>query len=356
MSALEDSLSRIRPADAAFAAAAREREDSLTKPQGSLGALEEVAVRIAAMRGTARPRLGPGAVFVMAADHGVAAEGVSLYPSEVTAQMVANFLAGGAAINVLARAAGARVVVTDVGVAADLPAAPGLYSRKLARGTANMARGPAMSRDQARAAIEVGIEVFEAEYALEPFFIAATGDMGIANTTPSAAIASAFTGLPPRETVGRGTGVDDEGVKRKIAAIERAFAASRPDPRDALDVLAKLGGFEIAAIAGTCLAAAARRMPVLVDGFISTAGALVAARLCPAAADYMIAAHASAERGHRAMLEALGLRPLLDLGLRLGEGTGAALALPLCVAACLSLDEMATFAEAGVSDKEEGTS
>jgi nicotinate-nucleotide--dimethylbenzimidazole phosphoribosyltransferase len=353
MSILEKTIAAIAPADSAAAEAARAREDDLTKPRGSLGRLEDVAVKIAAMRGTARPRLGLGVVFVMAADHGVAAEGVSLYPSEVTAQMVANFLAGGAAINVLSRAAGARVAVTDMGVAADLPASPLLHDRKIAKGSGNIARGPAMSRDEARRAVEAGIEVFEAEYAKEPFSIAATGDMGIANTTPSAAIAAVLTGLSAREVVGRGTGIDDAGMKRKIAAVERALAVNRPDRADALGVLAKVGGFEIGALAGVCLAAAARRMPVIVDGYISTAGAMVAAGLAPAAKDYMISAHASAERGHRAMLESLGLEPLLDLGLRLGEGTGAALAMPLCVAACKVLDEMATFSEAGVSDKHE---
>jgi nicotinate-nucleotide--dimethylbenzimidazole phosphoribosyltransferase len=351
MNTLDRTLSSIVKADEKAAAAARAREDDLTKPRGSLGLLEDVAVRIAAMRGTPRPRLGPGAVFVMAGDHGVAAEGVSLYPSEVTAQMVANFLSGGAAINVLSRAAGARVVITDAGVAADIPAAPGLYGKKIGKGTANIARGPAMSREDARRSLEVGIEVFEAEYAREPFFIAATGDMGIANTTPSAAIAAAFMGVEPRAVVGRGTGLDDSGVERKVKAVERALEVNRPDPADALDVLAKVGGFEIGAIAGVCLAAAARRMPVIVDGFISTAGALVAASLAPFAADYMLASHASAELGHRAMLKRLGLEPLLDLGLRLGEGTGAALAMPLCVSACKILDEMATFSEAGVSDK-----
>jgi nicotinate-nucleotide--dimethylbenzimidazole phosphoribosyltransferase len=352
MSIFDETIAKIGKADEASARAARARQDDLTKPRGSLGLLEEVSVRIAAMQRSARPRLGPGAVFVMAGDHGVAAQGVSLYPSEVTAQMVGNILAGGAAINVLSRAAGARVVVTDAGVASDIPDAPGLYQKKVGRGTADIALGPAMSRDQARRSIEAGIEVFEAEYAKEKFFIAATGDMGIANTTPSAAIASALSGLSPRELAGRGTGIDDAMLERKIAVIEKALAINTPDPKDGLDVLAKVGGFEIGAIAGVCLAAAARRMPVIVDGFISTAGAMIAAALSPVAKSYMLASHVSSERGHRAMLAGLGLTPLLDLGLRLGEGTGAALAMPLCVAACRILDEMATFSEAGVSDKE----
>lgn len=354
MTLLEKTIASILPSDRDAARAAKAREDDLTKPRGSLGLLEEVAVKIAAMRGTARPRLDPasGVVFVMAGDHGVVAEGVSLYPAEVTPQMVANILAGGAAINALSRVAGARVVVTDVGVAADLPPAPGFYARKVARGTANMARGPAMGLDEARRSIEAGIEVFEAEYAKKAFQIAATGDLGIGNTTPSAAIAAVYTGLPARSTVGRGTGLDDAGVARKALVVERALEVNRPDAAEALGVLAKVGGFEIGGIAGVCLAAAAHRIPVVVDGFISTAGALIAAGLAPAATDYMLASHASTEGCHRAMLEKLGLAPLLDLGLHLGEGTGAALAIPLCVAACHVLDEMATFSEAGVSDKE----
>ncbi|HUW41951.1 MAG TPA: nicotinate-nucleotide--dimethylbenzimidazole phosphoribosyltransferase [Rectinemataceae bacterium] len=353
MNLLETTIARIRETDRAAAEAARSRQDSLTKPRGSLGLLEDLSVRIAGIVGTARPSLGPGAVFVMAGDHGVCAEGVSAFPQEVTPQMVHNFLAGGAGINVLARWARARVVVTDVGVASDIAPAPGLYIKKIARGTANMATGPAMSRDEARRAVEAGIEVFEAEYAREPFGIAATGDMGIGNTTPSTALASVFTGVAARDIVGRGTGIDDAGLARKLAVIERALAVNRPDAKDALGTLASVGGFEIGAIAGVILAAAARRMPVLIDGFISGAGALVARGLAPLSAEYMIAAHASAEAGHRAMLTALGLKPLLDLGLRLGEGTGAALALGLCDAACRILDEMATFGEAGVSDKKD---
>lgn len=354
MNLLDKTIASIVPSDKEAMAKARAREDDLTKPRGSLGLLEDVAVKIAAMRGTARPRIdaGSGIVFVMAGDHGVTAEGVSLYPAEVTVQMIANILAGGAAINVLSRAAGTRVVVTDAGVAADIAEAPGLYGRKIGKGTRNIAQGPAMTRDEARRAVEAGIEVFEAEYTAKPFQIAATGDLGIGNTTPSAAIAAVYTGLPPSRVVGRGTGLDDAGLARKAAVVERALATNRPDASDALDVLAKVGGFEIGAIAGTCLAAAARRIPVVVDGFISTAGALIAAGLAPASTDYMLAAHSSAEGCHPAMLGRLGLVPLLDLGLHLGEGTGSALAIPLCVAACRILDEMATFSEAGVSDKE----
>lgn len=350
MSLLDTTIAAIAKPDAAAAAAARARQDSLTKPMGSLGVLEELSVRIAGMTGKTRPVLAPGAVFVMAADHGVCAEGVSAFPQEVTPQMVLNFVHGGAGINVLARAAGARVVVTDVGVASDIEAASGLYIKKVGRGTRNMAKGPAMTRDEARACVEVGIEVFEAEYAKKAFGIAATGDMGIGNTTPSAAIVAVLAGADVRSVAGRGTGIDDSGLERKISVIEKAIALNAPDPRDTLGVLAAVGGFEIGAIAGTILAAAARRVPVLIDGFISGAGALIAKGLCSTSVEYMIAAHNSVEPGHKAMLAALGLRPILDLGMRLGEGTGAALAMPICVSACKVLDEMATFGEAGVSE------
>ncbi|HET7838283.1 MAG TPA: nicotinate-nucleotide--dimethylbenzimidazole phosphoribosyltransferase [Rectinemataceae bacterium] len=349
MTAYEKTIAAIKPRDNAAAEAARDRQNRLTKPGGSLGRLEELSIAIAGMTGQTRPRLGPGAVFVMAADHGVCAEGVSAFPQAVTAQMVQNFLRGGAAINVLARRAGARVVVVDVGVASEIPAAPNLYSRKVAPGTGNMARGSAMSRDQAMAAIQVGIEVFEAELERSPFGIAATGDMGIGNTTASAAITAVLTGSDPATVVGRGTGVDDAGLARKTAAILRALSLNAPDARDPLGVLAAVGGFEIGAIAGSILAAAAHRIPILIDGYISGAGALVAQGLCPLCAQYMIASHLSIEPGHRVVLTDLGLDPVLDLGLRLGEGTGAALAMMVCDAACRVLDEMATFDEAGVS-------
>ncbi|HTX73335.1 MAG TPA: nicotinate-nucleotide--dimethylbenzimidazole phosphoribosyltransferase [Rectinemataceae bacterium] len=350
MTVLESTIASISEPDARAAETARRRQGRLTKPPGSLGILEDVSVRIAAITGNPRPRLGQGIVFVMAADHGVCDEGISAFPPEVTPQMVLNFVRGGAGINVLARRAGARIAVTDVGVNADLEPAEGLYIRKIARGTGNIARGPAMTREEARKSIEVGIEVFEAELARQDFGIAATGDMGIGNTTSSAALLCALAGVEPRAAAGRGTGIDARGLERKIAVIERALALNRPQPDDALGALAAVGGFEIGAIAGTILAAAGRRIPVLIDGFISGAAALVARGLCPASLKYAIASHCSAESGHRLMLEALGLRPLLDLGLRLGEGTGAALAMPLCDAACRILDEMATFDEAGVSE------
>ncbi len=347
---LEEAISCIGPLDEEAMAAARARQDQLTKPQGSLGRLEELSVQVAGITGNPRPVIREKAVIVVAGDHGVAAEGVSAYPQEVTAQMVYNFLRGGAGINVLARHVGARVTVVDAGVAADLEPHPELKIRKIGYGTGNIARGPAMSREQAVQALELGIALVEEEIA-RGLDIVAPGDMGIANTTPATAIAAAVTGLSPAVLVGRGTGVDDAGLARKTAAVEQALRVNRPDPRDGVDLLAKVGGFEIGTIAGIVLGAAAHRIPVVIDGFISTAGALVAAALAPQVTAYCIAAHNSAERGHRAMLEHLGLTPLLDLGMRLGEGTGAALAMSLVEAACKVLNEMATFAEAGVSER-----
>ncbi|MGQ9710197.1 MAG: nicotinate-nucleotide--dimethylbenzimidazole phosphoribosyltransferase [Anaerolineae bacterium] len=349
-SLLEKAVAAIGPLREEAMAAARARQDQLTKPQGSLGRLEELSIQVAGITGSPRPVIRDKAVIVVAGDHGVAAEGVSAYPQEVTAQMVYNFLRGGAGINVLARHVGARVTVVDAGVATDLEPHPALKIRKIGHGTANIAQGPAMSREQAIRALESGIELVEEELA-QGLDIVAPGDMGIANTTPAAAVAAAVTGLPPATVVGRGTGVDDAGLARKIAVVEQALRVNEPDPKDGVDLLAKVGGFEIGTIAGIILGAAAHRIPVVVDGFISTAGALIAAAIAPGVASYCIAAHNSAEPGHRAMLQHLGLRPLLDLGMRLGEGTGAALAIGLVEAACKILNEMATFAEAGVSER-----
>lgn len=344
-------LPPIPPLFTAVQEQARARQAQLTKPAGSLGQLEDISIQLAAITGQLRPSLANKAVIVMAGDHGVAAEGVSAFPSEVTPQMVLNFLHGGAAINVLARQAGARVVVVDMGVASDLPPRPGLQTRKIARGTQNMAALPAMTRPQAEAAIATGLEVVNAEIA-NGLDLVATGDMGIGNTTPSAAIVAAITGRPVAAITGRGTGVDDAGLARKINTIERALHLHAPNPHDALDVVSCVGGFEIAGLAGVIIGAAARRVPVVVDGFISSAAALIAATLVPEVKPYLIAAHQSVEIGHRAILEHLGLRPLLNLNLRLGEGTGAALAFNLIEAAVRILNEMATFAEAGVSNKE----
>lgn len=349
---LEDLISSIGPLDEAAMQSAASRQDVLTKPRGSLGRLEELSIRVAGMTGNALPRLHDKAVLVMAGDHGVVAEGVSAYPQDVTPEMVLNFLHGGAAINVFAHQAGARVVVVDMGVAADLPADPSLIVRKVAHGTANLAMGPAMTRAQATESILSGAEIAEAEIA-RGVDLLATGDMGIGNTTPSAAIAVALTGSPVEEIAGRGTGVDDAGLDRKIAAIRRGLEVNRPDPADGLDLLAKVGGFEIGGLAGAILAGAAHHKPVIIDGFISTAAAMIAVCLAPQARNYLIAAHVSEERGHRIMLDWLHLQPLLELNMRLGEGTGAVLAMNIVEAACLALSEMATFDEAGVSGKSE---
>ena len=326
--------------------AARERQSRLTKPAGSLGRLEELSIRIAGMTGKLDPPLDDAVVFTLAADHGVADEGVSAYPADVTAQMVANFLRGGAAINVLARAAGARVVVADLGVKSDLAAAEGLVSRKIRRGTANITRGPAMSLDEARAAIEAGRALVR-EHRPD---IAITGDMGIGNTTASAAIVCALTGLDPDAVVGRGTGVDDSGLERKRHAVR---AAQRVNALaiaiGPAETLAAVGGLEIAGLVGVILESARSRKPVIIDGFISGAAALVASRMALGATDFMIASHRSHELGHGAVLEQLGLKPLLDLDLRLGEGTGGALALSIVRASMRLLNEMATFEDAGVS-------
>ena len=328
--------------------AARARQDILTKPQGSLGRLETLSIQLAGITGQALPRVARKAVIVLAGDHGIAAEGVSAYPSEVTAQMVLNFLRGGAAINVLARQAGARVVIADVGVAAELPEHPDLLNRKIAPGTANFAQGPAMSRQQAIRSLQVGFEILS-DQAAQGLDLAATGEMGIGNTTPASAITAIYTGLPVGQVTGRGTGVDDAGLDLKIGTIERALAFHQPDPTDPLGVLSAVGGFEIGAIAGVCLGAAVHRLPILVDGFISAAGALIAAALCPGVKPYLIASHLSVERGHTALWQAMGLDPLLDIDLRLGEGTGAVLAMHLVEAACRILSEMATFDDAGIS-------
>jgi nicotinate-nucleotide--dimethylbenzimidazole phosphoribosyltransferase len=349
---IEEIIANIPPLDEAAMQSARLRQDTLTKPRGSLGRLEELSIQLAGMTADPFPRVERKAVIVMAADHGVALEGVSAYPAEVTPQMVLNFLRGGAAINVLARQAGARVVVVDMGVAAEIEETSGkLISRKISLGTANMASGPAMTPEQARQSIQGGLDIAESEIALG-VDILATGDMGIGNTTASAAIACALMNQTPQNIAGRGTGVNDEGLKRKIDVIARSLEINQPDGNDALDVLAKVGGFEIGGLVGVILASAAHRKPVVIDGFISTAAAMLAVSLSPAVRNYLIAAHVSQERGHKLMLEWLGLKALLDLNMRLGEGTGAVLAFDLVEASARILCEMATFDEAGVSDKE----
>ncbi len=358
---IERTVAGIHPLDQSAIAAARQRLDQLTKPPGSLGRLEDLAAHIAGITGNPMPRVTERVVVTCAGDHGVTAEGVSAYPAAVTPQMVYNFVRGGAAINVLARRAGARVVVADLGVDHDFPPDLPIVHAKVGRGTANVAQGPAMSREQAQQAVAAGIVIVERELNSRPSsapregtYLFATGDMGIGNTTASSAVAAAITGAAPAEVTGRGTGIDDDTWQRKVAVIGRALEVNRPNPADGLDVLAKVGGYEIGGIAGVILGAAAHRCPIVIDGFISGAGALIAAALCPAVRDSLIAAHTGAEPGHRIILRHLGLTPLLALDLRLGEGTGAALALPLIDSALAILHEMATFAEAGVSGRETG--
>jgi nicotinate-nucleotide--dimethylbenzimidazole phosphoribosyltransferase len=343
----------IPPIDEDARRRAAERQDRLTKPAGSLGRLEEVAIDLAGMTGRLDPPLEHRVVFTLAADHGVAAEGVSAYPKEVTPQMVLNFLRGGAAINVLARQFNARVVVADLGVDADLPFDPELRSLKVRRGTASITEGPAMTLDEALQAIAHGRALVRDEIALG-LDVALTGDMGIGNTTAAAALICALTGLEAADVVGRGTGVDDAGLERKRGAVRRALEVNTDRVAEGpLATLAAVGGLEIAGLVGVMLEAASHRKPVIVDGFISGAAALVAAGIAPDVTRYMIAGHRSHELGHGAVLRRLGLRPLLDLDLRLGEGTGAVLALPLLDAAVNTLLHMATFDEAGVSERQE---
>ena len=341
----------IAPADARAMRAAELRQGRLTKPPGSLGRLEELSVRLAGMFGTPRPVPRGKMIVVAAADHGVVAQGVTGYPQEVTAQMVLNFLSGGAAVSVMARKAGVELVIVDAGVAAPLPDHPGLLSVGVDRGTTDMTHGPAMTREQAEACVAAGVRV-ATEAAEHGADIVGTGDMGIGNTTASSAITATFTRRPPDVTTGRGTGRNDREMRHKIGVVERALAVNRPDPADGLDVLAKVGGFEIGVLAGVVLGAALARRVAVLDGFISGAAGLIAHSLSPHARDYMVAGHVSAEPGHRIVLSHLGLEPLLDLDMRLGEGTGAVLAIGLVEAAAACLAEMATFDEAGVSDRE----
>ncbi|HEX4815607.1 MAG TPA: nicotinate-nucleotide--dimethylbenzimidazole phosphoribosyltransferase [Nonomuraea sp.] len=374
---LAETLAAIRPADPAAVAEARARQDRLTKPRGSLGALEEVAIRLAGAAGVCPPPMPePAALAIFAADHGVHARGVSPWPQEVTVQMVANFLSGGAVANAFAAQAGVSVTVVDVGVAADLPDAAGLRKHKIGYGTADLSRGPAMTVDQAVRGLEAGISVAR-DLVASGARCLITGDMGIANTTASAALVAVLTGHDPSEVTGRGTGIDDETHARKVAVIREALRANgfpstgtgpagsgSPAPAaphtpvtpvmtasEALRTLAAVGGFEHAAIAGFVLGGAAARVPVILDGVIAGAAALVAAALDPAAPDHCVAGHRSAEPGHAAALARLGLRPLVDLELRLGEGTGGLLAYPMVCAAVRVMHDVATFDSAGVTEK-----
>ncbi len=348
---LEDVVGRIEPANRHAVRAAKLRQDRLTKPPGNLGRLEALSIQLAGIFETERPKPRDKAIIVAAADHGVVAHGVTSYPQEVTAQMVLNFLAGGAAISVLARNAGVELVIVDAGVANPLPDHPDLHVLGIGRGTADMTLGPAMTREQAEVCVYAGILLAQ-QAAENGADLIGTGDMGIGNTTASSAIVAALTDRPPSETTGRRTGRNDTELAHKTAVVQRALEVNRPDPNDGLDVLAKVGGFEIGVLTGVVLGAALERRTVVLDGFISGAATLIAHSLCPNVNDYLVASHLSAEKGHHAVLSHLGLRPLLDLEMRLGEGTGAVLAMSLVEAAAAYLSEMATFEEAGVSDKE----
>lgn len=349
MEKLNSTIKQIEPIDHNIMEKAQKRLDSLTKPQGSLGRLEELAKQIVGITRSLTPSLTNKIIVTMAGDHGVVEEGVSAYPQEVTAQMVYNFIRGGAAINVLARHIGAKVVVVDMGVKEKLKVkSKNLKVKKIGYGTRNFTKGPAMSKEEAIKSISAGIEVVEE---IEKIDILGIGDMGIGNTTPSSAIISAFSGAPVREVTGRGTGIDDETFNRKIQVIEKGLSVNQPNPNDPIDVLSKVGGFEIGGLAGCVLKASALKIPVVIDGFISTAGALIAVELEPKVKDYIIASHCSKEIGHKVMLKRMGLFPLFDLDLRLGEGTGAALGISLVSASIKILTEMATFSDAGVSER-----
>ncbi|MFC0865315.1 nicotinate-nucleotide--dimethylbenzimidazole phosphoribosyltransferase [Sphaerimonospora cavernae] len=359
MTPIDETIAAIRPIDAKAMAEARAHQDRLTKPRGSLGVLEDVAVRLAGIAAVCPPPLPtPAALAIFAADHGVHARGVSPWPQEVTAQMVANFTAGGAVANAFAAQVGATVTVVDVGVAVDLPPAPGLISYKVAYGTADLSQGPAMTAEQTRQALAAGAGVAR-DLVAAGHRCLITGDMGIANTTASAALICAFTGRDAESVTGRGTGIDDAMHRHKIEVVRQALPANGispagavpTGPEEALRVLAAVGGLEHAAIAGFVLGAAAERVPVILDGVIAGSAALAAAALAPDVTGYCVAGHRSAEPGHAAALAHLGLRPLVDLELRLGEGTGGLLAQPLVAAAARVMREVATFDAAGVAEK-----
>jgi nicotinate-nucleotide--dimethylbenzimidazole phosphoribosyltransferase len=346
---LQNTISKIKELDGDAMQAARQRLDNLTKPVGSLGMLEDMAEKLAGIQRKARPCLGDKAVVVCAGDHGVVEEGISRFPSEVTRQMVINFLNGGAAINVLSRVAGVRVVVADIGVDGPQIDHPELINLRVKNGTDNFICGPAMSKEEAVAAVEAGITL-ALQQVKKGVKALATGDMGIGNTTASSAVLAAISGLEPEAITGRGTGIDDSMLAKKREIVARALNVNKPDPGDGLDVLSKVGGLEIGAMAGVILGGAASGVPVIIDGFISGAAALLAYKMAPRCREYMFASHLSQEPGHRIMLEMLGLKPVLHLEMRLGEGTGAVLALPLLDAAVRVLNEMATFEEAAVSN------
>jgi nicotinate-nucleotide--dimethylbenzimidazole phosphoribosyltransferase len=362
MDKIRKTITSIEKIDFSLAEETQRRLDSLTKPQGSLGRLEGLAKQIVEITKNESPAIENKVIFVMAGDHGVVEEGVSAFPQEVTQQMVYNFIRDGAGINVLARHVGAKVIVVDMGVAEEIriqdsefriQKAKNFKDKKIDFGTKNMVKGPAMSRVEAIRSIEAGIEVFKEELQ-GSIDIVGTGDMGIGNTTPSSAIVSAITGAAVSDVTGRGTGIDDETFAKKQGVIEKALSMNNPDPEDAIDVLSKVGGFEIGGIAGVILGAASKRIPVVIDGFISGVGALIAYQLEPKVKDYMVAAHCSVEKGHRIILDYMGLKPIFDLELRLGEGTGAALAMSIIEASIKILTQMATFQSASVSERGDG--
>ena len=348
---LVDVIGQIGRVDRRAMREAESRQGRLTKPPGSLGRLEGLSVQMAGIFGSKRPIIRGKALIVAAADHGVVAQNVTAYPQAVTAQMVLNFLEGGAAVNVMARKAGVDLIIVDAGVVAPLPTHPGLRVLGVGGGTSDITQGPAMTREQAQTCVLAGIRL-ALEAAEKGADIIGGGDMGIGNTTASSAIVSALTGKTARETTGRGTGRTDRQMDLKVQVVQRALELNRPDPGDGLDVLAKVGGFEIGVLAGVILGGAMARRVVILDGFISGAAGLIARAMCPQIRDYMVASHLSAEGGHRVVLSHLGLEPLLDLGMRLGEGTGAVLAMGLVEAAAACLAEMATFEGARVSNKE----
>ncbi|WDP90532.1 MAG: nicotinate-nucleotide--dimethylbenzimidazole phosphoribosyltransferase [Desulfobacter sp.] len=350
MSLLEQTINAISPTlNEAVLAQAKQRLADQAKPAGSLGVMEEIGARLAAIKGTIDVHLTNKRIITCAGDHGVAEEGVSAFPAEVTPQMVLNFAGGGASVNVIGNHAGAVVKAADIGVNFDFDPELPIFHKKVRKGTANFTKEPAMTREEAIAAIEAGIEIVEELHAETPVDLLGTGDMGIANTTPSTAVIAAFSGIPVESLTGRGTGIDDAGLANKIAVIQKGLDLHRPDPNDPLDILSKVGGLEIGGLAGLVLGAAARSIPVICDGLISTAGALIACELAPAAKQYLFASHKSVEIGHKYMHDRLGLDPLIDLRFRLGEGTGAAVCMELLDLSTRILADIKTFEEVGVT-------
>jgi nicotinate-nucleotide--dimethylbenzimidazole phosphoribosyltransferase len=346
MGLLEKTIERIGELDKESMEKTQERLNYLLKPPGSLGVLEDIALQLSGIYRDPMPKIGPKSIIVMGGDHGVMEEGYSPFPPSLTAIMIPQYPAGGSGVAVLARHAGASITTVDIGVATPVDD-PGVVNRKVKPGTDNMTKGPAMSREEAVKALEVGIEIATAEFC-KGAKVLGTGELGIGNTTPSSALLAVFGGYSPDEVTGRGTGLDDQGLILKTNVIAKAIEVNKPDPKDPIDVLAKIGGLEIAGLAGVILAAAANRVPVIVDGFISGAAALVASRIEPKSVQFMIASHCSAEKAARAMVETVGIRPMLDMQMRLGEGTGSALAMTIVDASLKILHEMATFAAIGM--------